>query len=75
MHAWLPVGEPLGRITYAVVVSVEEMCYWGVKTHTRPSVSLLLSVGQDVKLSATTPAPCLLACCYVPCHDDSGLIL
>ena len=60
VHVWFPVGEPLGRITYGLAVSVEEMCYWSFKAHNKPSVSLLLFVDWDVKLSVTTPAPCPL---------------
>nr|XP_048297365.1 uridine-cytidine kinase-like 1 isoform X4 [Myodes glareolus] len=31
------------------------------------------SVEQDVELSASSPAPCLPACCPVSRHDDNGL--
>lgn len=41
------------------------------KTSVCWSVSLLLPVGQDVKLSATAPVPGL----SVSCHDDHGLTL
>jgi hypothetical protein len=30
----------------------------------------LLPVTPDVELSATSPAPCLPACCHVSCHDN-----
>ena len=28
---------------------------------------------QDVELSASSPAPCLSACCFVSCHDNNEL--
>ena len=44
------------------------------KAQARPSVTLvLLSVDQDVKLSATSSAPYLSLCHHAPHHDDNGL--
>jgi hypothetical protein len=35
----------------------------------------LLSTDLDVELSASSPAPCVPACCYASHHDDNGLNL
>ena len=41
-----------------------------------PSVTQSPAVfSQDVELSATSPAPCLAACCHAPHYDDNGLNL
>ena len=35
----------------------------------------LLPANPDVELVATSPAPCLPACCHASHHDDNGLNL
>ena len=47
-----------------------------VQSPARPSVALSLqSIDQDVKLWATSPAPCLPAGCHVSHREDYGLNL
>lgn len=37
--------------------------------------SFLLPVNQDIKLSASSPVPCLPAGCLTSCRDSNGLNL
>lgn len=46
------------------------------RTQARPRDSLfLLSAGEGVDLSATSPADCLPVCCHAPYHNSNGLNL
>jgi hypothetical protein len=62
---------------------LEEVCHCGVDfevsyAQAMPSVAhslLLLSVDQDVKLSAPSLAPSLPGYCHASHHDDNGLNL
>ena len=44
------------------------------RTSPSPLFLFLLPADPNVELLATSPAPCLPACCHVP-HHDSGLQL
>jgi hypothetical protein len=66
------------------VALLEEVCHcegglWGLIHRLKPCPVLrrcpLLALDKDVWLLASGPAPCLLACCHVPHHDDNGLSL
>ena len=62
---------------------LEEVCHWEqalrsqMLTQARPNVAnfFFLPEDPDVEISATSPAPCLLAWCSASCHDNNGLKL
>ncbi|CAO2581292.1 hypothetical protein LEMLEM_LOCUS1865, partial [Lemmus lemmus] len=49
-------------------------CLWIERRQTRPIGKMeVYKVDQDVELSATSPAPCLLACCQASHQKDNGI--
>ena len=77
-NAWSTVNEIIRR--HGLVGG--SVLLWGVRFEVsyvlKPSVVhnlLLLSVDQDVELSAPSLALCLSACCHASYHDGKGLNL
>ena len=65
------------------VALLDEVCHYrgGLEVSYAPAIPsvahspLLLSIEQNVELSALSPAPSLSGCCRVSHHDDNGLNL
>lgn len=79
---WVWMWDPEGIALLRGVVLLEEVYYcggwlWGYtcSSYVQSHSLLLLPLGQDVELSASSPAPCISGCCHNSHHEDNGLKL